>query len=70
MRTPIDENPHMPGVQSVRPRRWWRGELVYQVYVRSFAGGEGGGPGDFAGLRSRFRYMADLDVGGLWINQW
>jgi glycosidase len=25
---------------------WWRDSVVYQVYVRSFADGNGGGQGD------------------------
>ena len=31
-------------------RRWWRSAVVYQVYVRSFADGDGDGVGDLAGL--------------------
>ena len=32
---------------------WWRGAAIYQVYLRSFADGNGDGFGDLAGLRSR-----------------
>ena len=32
---------------------WWRGAVIYQVYPRSFADGNGDGTGDLAGLRSR-----------------
>jgi alpha-glucosidase len=49
---------------------WWRGAVVYQVYVRSFRDGDGDGNGDIAGLRSRLGYLADLGVDAIWINPW
>jgi alpha-glucosidase len=44
--------------------------VVYQVYLRSFADGNGDGFGDLAGLRSRLEYLADLGVDAVWINPW
>jgi hypothetical protein len=32
---------------------WWRDAVIYQVYVRSFADGNGDGTGDLAGVRAR-----------------
>jgi alpha-glucosidase len=49
---------------------WWRTGVVYQVYVRSFADGNGDGTGDIAGLRSKLDYLHDLGVDALWINPW
>ncbi len=49
---------------------WWRDAVVYQVYVRSFADGNGDGTGDIAGLRDRLDYLKDLGVDALWINPW
>ncbi len=49
---------------------WWRDGVVYQVYVRSFADGNGDGTGDIAGLRDRLDYLKDLGVDALWINPW
>ncbi len=51
-------------------RRWWRTDVVYQVYVRSFADGNGDGTGDIAGLRSRLRYLRDLGIDAIWLNPW
>lgn len=55
-------------VSSSRP--WWRNAVVYQVYLRSFADGNGDGTGDIAGLRSRLPYIRSLGVDALWINPW
>jgi alpha-glucosidase len=49
---------------------WWRSASIYQVYLRSFADGDGDGVGDIAGLRSRLDYLAQLGVDALWINPW
>lgn len=49
---------------------WWQSAVVYQVYLRSFADGDGDGTGDIAGLRSRLDYLAWLGVDALWINPW
>src|SRR3712207_7565181 len=50
------------------PSDWWRTAAVYQVYLRSFADGNGDGIGDLAGLRSRLPYLTWLGVDALWIN--
>jgi alpha-glucosidase len=49
---------------------WWRTAVIYQVYPRSFADGNGDGIGDIAGLRSRLPYLAELGIDALWINPW
>ncbi|MFH8223293.1 glycoside hydrolase family 13 protein [Streptomyces sp. NPDC018057] len=49
---------------------WWRSAVIYQVYVRSFADGDGDGTGDLAGVRSRLPYLAALGVDALWFNPW
>jgi alpha-glucosidase len=48
-------------------RDWWRDAVFYQVYIRSFADGDGDGVGDLAGIRSRLPYLAGLGVDALWI---
>lgn len=50
--------------------RWWHDAVIYQVYIRSFADGNGDGIGDIAGLRQRLPYLAGLGVDALWLNPW
>jgi alpha-glucosidase len=49
---------------------WWRDAVIYQVYIRSFADGNGDGIGDIAGIRSRLPYLEWLGVDAIWINPW
>ena len=53
-----------------RGKPWWRDAVVYQVYVRSFADGNGDGTGDLAGVRARLPYLHELGVDALWFNPW
>ena len=51
-----------------RPRiHWWRGAVIYQVYLRSFADSDGDGVGDLKGLLGKLGYIADLGVDAIWI---
>jgi alpha-glucosidase len=52
----------------VAPSPYWRGAVIYQVYVRSFCDGNGDGQGDFAGLISRLDYIKSLGVDGIWLS--
>lgn len=49
---------------------WWRDAVIYQVYPRSFADGNGDGVGDLAGIRSHLPYIRDLGVDAIWLNPW
>lgn len=51
-------------------REWWRGAAIYQVYIRSFADGDGDGTGDLAGVRAKLPYLADLGIDAIWFNPW
>jgi alpha-glucosidase len=52
------------------PAPWWRSAVTYQLYLRSFADGNGDGLGDIAGIRSRLGYLAALGVDAIWVNPW
>ncbi|MFJ8871636.1 alpha-amylase family glycosyl hydrolase [Streptomyces sp. NPDC102473] len=58
---------------AVRPSRndhWWRDAVIYQVYPRSFADGDGDGTGDLSGVRSRLSYLSELGVDAVWFTPW
>src|SRR5690242_19869986 len=46
---------------------WWRGAVIYEVYLQSFCDGNGDGIGDLPGLLSRLGYIASLGVDAIWI---
>ncbi len=50
------------------PATWWRTAVVYQVYPRSFADGNGDGIGDLPGVISRLPYLSALGVDALWLS--
>ncbi len=47
---------------------WWRDAVVYQVYPRSFADGDGDGIGDLAGMADRLDHLAWLGVDVVWLS--
>jgi alpha-glucosidase len=47
---------------------WWKGALLYHVYVRSFFDSNGDGHGDLAGVLAKLDYIASLGVDGLWLS--
>lgn len=49
---------------------WWRDAVIYQIYIRSFADGNGDGVGDLAGVRSRLGYLRELGVDAIWFTPW
>ena len=49
-------------------KRWWRGAVIYEIYLRSFQDSNGDGVGDLPGLRERLDYVASLGVDCLWIS--
>lgn len=56
-----------PQPTATRPG-WWHDAVIYQVYPRSFADGNGDGNGDLAGIRTRLPYLAALGVDAVWLS--
>ena len=48
--------------------QWWRDAVIYQIYPRSFADGDGDGMGDLRGVTQKIDYLADLGVDALWLS--
>ncbi len=57
----------MPGNAERGRSHWWRGAVVYQIYIRSFADSDGDGIGDLRGLLGKLDYVAGLGVDAIWI---
>ena len=57
-----------PGSALAEP--WWRDAVIYQIYPRSFADGNGDGTGDLAGVRQRLPYLRELGVDAIWFTPW
>ncbi len=48
-------------------RTWWKEEVIYQIYPRSFQDSNGDGIGDIPGIISRLDYLKDLGVDIIWL---
>jgi alpha-glucosidase len=47
---------------------WWHDAVVYQVYPRSFADGDGDGTGDLPGVLARLDHLVTLGIDALWLS--
>ena len=47
---------------------WWKGAVVYHVYVRSFFDSDGDGHGDLAGVMAKLDYLQSLGVDAVWLS--
>jgi len=65
-----EEEPRVGVSPSTADPDWWRSAVIYEIYMRSFADGNGDGTGDLEGLRSRLSYLAELGVDAIWITPW
>ncbi len=51
-----------------RPRPWWQGAVIYQIYPASFLDTNGDGWGDLPGITDRLDYIAGLGVDAIWLS--
>ena len=54
--------------KSIKSPEWWRTAVIYQIYPRSFADGNGDGIGDLAGTTSRLESLAALGIDAIWFS--
>jgi alpha-glucosidase len=47
---------------------WWKGAVVYHIYVRSFFDTDGDGHGDLKGVQARLDYIQSLGVDAIWLS--
>ena len=47
---------------------WWRGAVVYHIYVRSFFDSDGDGHGDLPGVLAKLGYIKALGVDAVWLS--
>ena len=47
---------------------WWRSSVIYQIYPRSFADGNGDGMGDLKGVTERLDSLVELGVDAIWFS--
>lgn len=48
---------------------WWQDAVIYQIYPRSWADGNGDGIGDFEGMTQRLDYLVDvLPIDAVWVS--
>ncbi|WP_151525588.1 glycoside hydrolase family 13 protein [Serinicoccus kebangsaanensis] len=50
------------------PRDWWKAAVVYQIYPRSFADGDGDGIGDLRGVLDHLDHLEHLGVDVVWLS--
>ena len=47
---------------------WWSGDVIYQIYPRSFADSDGDGVGDLRGILQHVDYLQALNVSAVWLS--
>lgn len=48
--------------------QWWRSGVIYQIYPRSFADGNGDGMGDLLGITQKLSSLAALGIDAVWLS--
>jgi alpha-glucosidase len=47
---------------------WWSGEVLYQIYPRSYMDGDGDGVGDLRGITERLDHLVWLGIRAIWLS--
>jgi len=54
--------------QTIKQPKWWQTAVIYQIYPRSFADGDGDGIGDLRGVESRLESLQALGIDAIWFS--
>ena len=54
--------------KSIKSPQWWRTAVIYQIYPRSFADGNGDGIGDLVGTTARLESLRSLGIDAIWFS--
>jgi len=54
--------------KSIESPEWWRTAVIYQIYPRSFADGNGDGMGDLLGVTQRLESLKSLGIDAIWFS--
>jgi len=49
-------------------KKWWKEQVIYQIYPRSFKDSSGDGIGDIPGIISKLDYLKELGVDIIWLS--
>ena len=49
-------------------KAWWKENVIYQIYPRSFCDSNGDGIGDLPGITSKLDYIKELGVNVIWLS--
>jgi oligo-1,6-glucosidase len=55
-------------VKEEKNKEWWKEEIVYQIYPRSFKDSDGDGVGDLKGIIKELDYLKSLGITAIWLN--
>lgn len=53
--------------ESKTTKDWWKEEVIYQVYPKSFKDSNNDGVGDIKGIKEKLPYLKELGITTLWI---
>lgn len=63
----VTQNPQAE-YEDVIKKEWWKEQVVYQIYPRSFKDSNGDGIGDIKGIISKIDYLDSLGIDIIWLS--